>query len=206
MKKNKNSSLPTWYVGSGGDTLVEAIAKETERGQALIACTFIENLLEECLRAKFCRESISPEFQNDKLLSDRGLFGSLWAKATACRVFGLIKVSEYEALEAVRKIRNAFAHSDLAIRMDNQEICGHVEVLKKYLEDCETRIRDEQGNNIALWRLALSEAGIAVGPIPSKHQIFLGAIISLYVFLMAERYVIETYVIEEKPLIFTGAL
>ena len=82
------------------------LPKESERGQVLIVSAFLEDMLEQALRA------LLPEHAaTTSLLKRDGPISSFGAKTWLARSLGLINDGEYSNLETVRKIRNKFAHA-----------------------------------------------------------------------------------------------
>jgi hypothetical protein len=80
--------------------------KETERGVALTAAAFLGDLLQNVI------ESFLIANKNGKSLTDgfNAPLGTLSARIAGCHAMGLISPEEFRECEAIRKIRNEFAH------------------------------------------------------------------------------------------------
>ena len=104
---------------------LDASNSETDRGRALVAASLIEEMLEEVLRGLFIEGTAT------KSLFDgpNAPLSTFSAKTAASRALGLITLTEFQDIEAVRKIRNAFAHSVL-VSFDDQKIKSWAASLK----------------------------------------------------------------------------
>jgi DNA-binding MltR family transcriptional regulator len=89
------------------DRFFEDLQKETDRGTALLAAAFLEDVLEASLRAYF----VDDKGEADKLLVGDSPLGCLSARARLAYCLGLLGPDEYRDLNLVREIRNAFAHA-----------------------------------------------------------------------------------------------
>jgi mannitol operon repressor len=81
-------------------------SKETERGAALTAAAFLDDLLQKVI------EAFLIENKSGKSLCDgfNAPLGTLSSRIAACHAMGLISDEEYRECELIRKIRNEFAH------------------------------------------------------------------------------------------------
>ena len=57
--QDEGDAVAQWCFNAQGDTLLQALAEEGERGQVLVAAAFLENLLTDCLLAKFKQISLT---------------------------------------------------------------------------------------------------------------------------------------------------
>jgi len=109
---------------------------ESDRGVTLIIAAYIE----ECLRRTL--ESVLIEHKDVATLFEGPYapFGSLSGKTQAAFVMGLITKSERDRIDAVRKVRNVFAHQASASfdHPDIVKICN-----KPIVNDGRMIIRDE---------------------------------------------------------------
>ena len=80
--------------------------KESERGAVLISVSYLEQQLKEIISAFLCEGDVSKRL----LEGFNAPLGTLAARASAAMSMGLISMREYRELEAIRKIRNQFAH------------------------------------------------------------------------------------------------
>jgi mannitol operon repressor len=86
---------------------LEEFKDETERGAALTAAAFLDDLLQAVIEAFLIRNK-----GGGKSLTDgfNAPLGTLSARIAACHAMGLISDEEYQECELMRKIRNEFAH------------------------------------------------------------------------------------------------
>ena len=89
---------------------------ESERGQAILAGCEIDDLLSEFLAISM-RSNKGRDFLTNGTLSP---LSSMAAKSAFCFALGLIDQSEYQAIDALRRIRNHFAHNKDARHTDDR--------------------------------------------------------------------------------------
>jgi DNA-binding MltR family transcriptional regulator len=187
----------SWWTNVRGEALTESLIEEGERGQVLIAAEFFQRLLEECLRTRFRREGASKKLVNALLrAADEGWspLGDFSVRIRVCRAFGLIGEDSYEALESLRDLRNVFAHSDFKVQINDipldvetadrrlKKSARALRSLKAYLENNDHRWKS--GGPLVAWESILKK-GMQVtldNPL-SHHQVFLGALICLWISL-----------------------
>jgi len=87
---------------------------------ALVGGTCIDELLGNILRA-FMADVPS----TDELLNDRGAMASFSVRSDVCYSLGLLSSKDYININLIRKIRNRFAHTILALDFDDREIQGY---------------------------------------------------------------------------------
>ena len=93
--------------------------KETERGAALAAAAFIDDLLQRILMAFLVNKSSA-----EKLLSGfNAPLSSFSARIAAVRALGLLSEVECQECDLVRKVRNEFAHQ-VKMSFDDKKIEG----------------------------------------------------------------------------------
>ena len=101
-KENQNSEFARQVNG-----IYEQLSQESERGSAIIGAAYIDDVLEEILKAFM----IAPAQRQDELFaSSFAPLGSLSAKIALSYRLGLISPNIRVSLDLVRKIRNDFAH------------------------------------------------------------------------------------------------
>jgi mannitol operon repressor len=85
---------------------LEEFNGETERGAALTAAAFLDDLLRNVIEAFLIRN------RSGKSLTDgfNAPLGTLSSRIAACHAMGLISDGEFQECELMRKIRNEFAH------------------------------------------------------------------------------------------------
>jgi hypothetical protein len=102
---------------------------EYDRAAAIISATFLEYGLKKCIKTHLKPDPSDPDFtylfsQDDAPYRD---FGTLIRLA---RALAVIKPSDYEHLETIRRIRNAFAHSmDHSLSFDHPNVSGSIDSL-----------------------------------------------------------------------------
>ncbi len=108
-----------------------ALEIETDRGCVLVAAEWLSDHLAALLRTKFSLEDV-PKGEQDDLLN--GFYAPLSAfgvRASVCRAFGIIPARTFNALTAVRKIRNHCAHSQGVVSFTDKKIEHWVRVLRE---------------------------------------------------------------------------
>lgn len=86
--------------------LVEDLQKETDRGAALLAAAFLDDVLDVMLRAVFVGD---PEAVN-KIIGPGRPLESFGARAHLAYCVGLLGTDIYADINLIREIRNDFAH------------------------------------------------------------------------------------------------
>jgi DNA-binding MltR family transcriptional regulator len=80
---------------------------ESDRGVALLAASFVNAALRNCLLDHFTHAKPGRELLDDS----NGPLAGLSAAAKACRALDIITDSQYERILIIRTLRNDFAHS-----------------------------------------------------------------------------------------------
>src|SRR5438067_692232 len=100
-------------IGPETGATVDAIQQtESDRGCALIAGSMAENALESIIRVRMTPLSKS---KYSEIFGIEGVLGSFSAKIKAAFAFGFIDADLRDQFDRIREIRNAFAHSKVAI-------------------------------------------------------------------------------------------
>lgn len=86
--------------------LLQATSGETDRGLVITAAAHVEVYLERILKAFLIEDADVKELFEGPFAP----FGSLSGKVKAARLMGLITKDEAQRVEAMRKVRNIFAH------------------------------------------------------------------------------------------------
>lgn len=100
-------SAPDIAAASAARTIALQMMEERGRGAVLVGVARVDTALEHLLQAVMAPATDS---RDGLFLPDRPL-GSLGAKVALARRLGLIEPAVERALHALRKLRNAFAHS-----------------------------------------------------------------------------------------------
>lgn len=183
------------FFNGKGKPLLDALCNESERAQVLIGAAFIDNGLKRCLKAIFLASGLNHDERKELLATQRSLFGAFGAKIIACRAFGILEKGPSDAAEAIKNIRNAFAHEDFAISLadDNKKVSDGMVTLKAWLAEVEYNVyRDDGcGKRTPLWIEELSLAGELVNNQITERHVFLGAVIMLYLGLANIQWAID---------------
>jgi mannitol operon repressor len=97
---------------------------ESDRGQVLLCCAYLDDLLRDTLKAFFIEGS-----EADRLLEGfNAPIGTFSARVTTAYCCGLISELEHRELTILRKIRNEFAHSKTAAFSDKKisDLCANL--------------------------------------------------------------------------------
>jgi mannitol operon repressor len=98
---------------------LDELNKETERGAALVATSYLDILLRKTLVA-----FLIPNESSEKLTSGfNAPFSTFSAKIAACHAFGLISDQEFKECDILRRVRNRFAH-EVTMSFDDQSVSG----------------------------------------------------------------------------------
>jgi len=148
------------------------LAKQTDRGAAIIGAAFVERYLELLLKQRF---SVNDEI-TDSLFKGTQPLGTFSAKTALAYAIGVIGPKAFEEITTIRKIRNDFAHSitptlnsftELTFKSDSiRDRCANLWTPDDFADaippDTLQRIYDSHGSEararfmIAVGRLALS--------------------------------------------------
>lgn len=105
----------------------DEIRTQSDRGSALVAAAFIENVLEAALKSKLTRHS-SALFE--KIFEQQGgALRTFSAKIDLAYAIDLIDAQSYKDLGEIKHIRNEFAHSFEQLSFDRSPIRNRVERL-----------------------------------------------------------------------------
>lgn len=116
-KRTPDDRRQKWLEDLNDEFRYEVVLNESDRGAVLVASAFIEEALEHLLRQIFTVKSCNTS--NDKFpmhlnrLLKPGIdapLGSFSARITTAFVLGTIDVDYLNALEALRNLRNSYAH------------------------------------------------------------------------------------------------
>ena len=101
------STPPDIAAASAARTIALQMLEERGRGAVLVGVARVDTALEHLLQAVMT----AGEDRRDSLFQPDRPLGSLGAKVALARRLGLIDAPVEQALHALRKLRNAFAHS-----------------------------------------------------------------------------------------------
>jgi len=106
-----------------------------DRTAAIMGASFLEYALKKAICEHFKSDVADPEF-NYLFESDDAPYREFASRIRLARAVGVINKSEYDQLEALRLIRNAFAHTMTEVSFQTKEIADYFEDLK-ILDDSE---------------------------------------------------------------------
>ena len=92
---------------------------ETDRGTTVVGAAFLNDILATMLRKHFVDD---PNVVHD-LLDFQGPLGTFSSRINLTYSLGLIRNDQFEDLNTVRKIRNAFAHSHQPLSFERPRVC-----------------------------------------------------------------------------------
>ena len=126
----------------------DELRNESDRGMVIMAAAFLDNLLESLLKATMIRD----EKIAQSLIGKNGPLGSFHGRVQAAMAFGLLSQFEHHDLNAIREIRNDFAHVTKPASFKNSEMVNKCNsfCLWKHAKDClpspmEEYCRDAKG-------------------------------------------------------------
>lgn len=106
-------------------SLATALSKESDRGCAIIGASFLEDQLEDLIRA-ICR---SDEEAVDRLFEGYAPFATFSARIQAAFALRLISKELRNQLDLVRRIRNDFAHEQGPLSFNEGPCCDRLRAL-----------------------------------------------------------------------------
>ncbi|WP_316633492.1 MltR family transcriptional regulator [uncultured Flavobacterium sp.] len=107
-------------------TFRSTLNKETDRGCALMAASFLESELADLLRKKL----VGTKSQLDNLFEFNGPLGTFSSKIKICYSLGFINKATMDDLDLIRKIRNEFGHDYNPIDFSTEAIKNRIGNLK----------------------------------------------------------------------------
>ena len=118
----------------GGEraALQRDLEKGTDRTAAIIAASLVEHLLENTILIFLPRSDATT---TAKLLSREGALNGFFSKNFLGYAMGIYNKNVLSDLEAIREIRNNFAHSAKPINFETDEILKHVKKLSRQKPD-----------------------------------------------------------------------
>lgn len=116
-KRTPDDRKQEWLKDLNDEFRYEVVLNESDRGAVLLASAFIEEALEYLLRQVFTVISCNASNDNFSAHLDRLLksgvdapLGSFSSRITVAFVLGMIDGDCFKALEALRNLRNSYAH------------------------------------------------------------------------------------------------
>ncbi len=132
------------------------LGKESDRGCALLAASYLDSILEQMLKSKL----IGTNKQLESLFDFNGPLGTFSSKILLSYSLGLISKARMDDLQTIRKIRNEFGHSPSIISFSSKKINSLCNNLKMVLDS----------NNEARRKFISSVSFIAGGIMSEKNK------------------------------------
>lgn len=130
------------------NSMVEVFHSESDRGAAVLAGSYAENVLGKYLENK-CKDNSKVE----DLFWSNGPLSTFSQRILISEAFGFVSKNTADTLNYVRKIRNHFAHHPLEASFETSPIREWAEALRRLLElrEDQEEIRVEMtGRNVYL--------------------------------------------------------
>jgi hypothetical protein len=120
-RKFKDLAIPatSWDVAGEWHTLISNLEKESDRAVAVLGAAYLDTALQSLLEASFAGGKAVREKLFDGVSAPLGSFS---ARITMAYALGHIGPNYFATLNAVREIRNAFAHFRRGLTFDDQEV------------------------------------------------------------------------------------
>jgi hypothetical protein len=112
-----------------------SLLKESDKGCLLLAVGIFDKLLENILGAAILSNlngKLPKEFLAVALFGDNGTLHMFSSKINVAHAFCLISKDEFDALHALRKLRNEAAHCYFEFSFRNPGVVAHLNKLEKY--------------------------------------------------------------------------
>lgn len=123
MAKRASKNLP--HLNADTDRLVADMENESDRGAALLAAAFLDDVLDLLLRSALVDDAETV----DRLLGPGRALESFGARTHLAYLLGLLGPDIYADINLIREIRNEFAHRK-PMDFDVPEISGKCELLR----------------------------------------------------------------------------
>ena len=123
MAKPKELNLEQW------NEMIGSFHDESDRGAAILAGSFAEHALGQYLKFRIRDKKVA-----DTLFDAMGPLSSFSQRIAIAYAFDLISQAQYKDFEAIRKIRNHFAHHPLETTFntnDVKQLCATLSMFKE---------------------------------------------------------------------------
>ena len=126
----------------------KTVHAETDRGRALVTAAFLDETLKRLLMARISVGGNKKKKFVQPLFDIFGPLSSFSAKIRICYAIGLISETVADDLDAIRRIRNEFAHSLIERSFEDSPIKEWISELKVKINSQDDRIRPAKSNGI----------------------------------------------------------
>jgi DNA-binding MltR family transcriptional regulator len=100
------------------NTFLSDFQAESDRAAAVLGPAFLDDLLKALITAV----AVDAKYVEERLLESSRPLGSFSARIDAAFAFGMISARDHSDLDAIRKIRNQFAHLSTPLSFDDPPI------------------------------------------------------------------------------------
>lgn len=129
--------------------MVGSFHKESDRGAAILAGSFLEHYL-----GVYLRSLTTDKRAAEKLFDGMGPLATFSQRITAGFAFGFINKSQHADLELIRRVRNYFAHDPAHCSFASEEVQGRVMKLSTYGKTC-NGYNPDHGRQVYLFACAV---------------------------------------------------
>ncbi|TXI09803.1 MAG: hypothetical protein E6Q76_04985 [Rhizobium sp.] len=130
----------------------EELAKESDRGCALVAAAYLESELHDLLRGFLVQQN---EAQAKALFDFNGPLGTFSSKIKMSYALGLISAETQRGLDALRKIRNEFAHLHEPVTFGSDAVKQRTNGMLEHVKEHWVSTRDEFTHKVLLLSAAI---------------------------------------------------
>lgn len=106
--------------------IMDELESQTDRGVALIAAALVDTVLANAIRTKLAHFD---DFESVIFENEAAPLSSFYARTKMARALGIIGPLSEAHLDAIRRIRNQFAHSALKLDFQNDLIAKEIDKL-----------------------------------------------------------------------------
>ncbi len=135
---------------SNYNSMVELYHSETDRGAAVLAGSYVENVL-----GKYLIFQMEDKTLSDELFASNGPLSTFSQRIAISRAFGYISSNEASTLNYIRKIRNYFAHHPFDASFNESPVREWItQLLKLFNLACNTEYTasNNKDNNLEVSR------------------------------------------------------
>jgi hypothetical protein len=112
-----NMPTPATLTVTNWNLLVPNLAKESDRGAAILAASFVENYLGSFLKSKTRNDRVTKN-----LFGTVGALSSFSQRIDVAYAFRFIEKHLYDDLTTIREVRNHFAHHPFDASFDDEKV------------------------------------------------------------------------------------
>lgn len=165
----KRKIITVQDLSSESGAFIQEMQSISNTSAALLAAAFIDASLDVLLRAFL----VNDRKKVDALLGAQRALDSLGSRATLAFCLGLISQELYSDIDTIRKIRNEFAHSRLALGFGDQPIndwCKNLFLGNKCLASFIEQGRDVNSADIFIHTVSMIVTQIITRGLEQQHR------------------------------------